>query len=64
VDALANKSRDFWDQCDTKSRGTSGQNRIRPERFLEVEIPLPPLDEQHRIVARIEVLYPFQIRVT
>jgi type I restriction enzyme S subunit len=50
------KTRWFWEQCDEKSRGTSGQNRIRPERFLEVTIPLPPLIEQRRIVARIEEL--------
>jgi type I restriction enzyme S subunit len=50
------KTRDFWSQCDEKSRGTSGKNRIRPERFLEIEIPLPPLSEQRRIVARIEAL--------
>ena len=50
------KTKPFWEQCDKKSRGTSGQNRIRPEKFLEVEIPLPPLDEQRRIVARIEEL--------
>lgn len=50
------KTRDFWAQCDQKSQGTSGQNRIKPERFLEVEIPLPPIDEQRRIVARIEAL--------
>ncbi|MGC1105490.1 MAG: restriction endonuclease subunit S [Candidatus Acidiferrales bacterium] len=46
----------LWQQCDEKSRGTSGKNRIRPEKFLEVEIPLPPLDEQHRIVSLIEQL--------
>lgn len=50
------KSRDFWNQCDLKSQGTSGQNRIKPEQFLEVEIPLPSLDQQRRIVARIEDL--------
>jgi type I restriction enzyme, S subunit len=50
------KTRFFWGECDTKSRGTSGKNRIRPERFLEIEIPLPPLLEQWRIVARIEDL--------
>lgn len=50
------KTKDFWTQCDQKSQGTSGQNRIKPERFLEVEIPLPPIDEQRRIVARIEAL--------
>jgi type I restriction enzyme S subunit len=46
----------FWQQCDEKSHGTSGKNRIRPERFLEIEIPLPPLEEQQRIVVRIESL--------
>src|SRR3989338_7958499 len=46
------KTKGFWDQCDEKSRGTSGKNRIRPEKFLEVQIPLPPLPEQRRIVAR------------
>lgn len=50
------KTKDFWKRCDTKSRGTSGKNRIRPEKFLEIEIPLPPLSEQQRIVVRIEEL--------
>jgi type I restriction enzyme S subunit len=50
------KTKSFWDQCDEKSRGTSGKNRIRPERFLEIQIPLPPLSDQRRIVARIEAL--------
>jgi type I restriction enzyme S subunit len=50
------KTHACWEQCDEKSRGTSGKNRIRPELFLEIKIPLPPLDEQRRIVARIEQL--------
>ena len=50
------KTEGFWRQCDEKSRGTSGKNRIRPEQFLAIEIPLPPLCEQQRIVARIEEL--------
>lgn len=50
------KTPSFWAQCDEKSRGTSGKNRIRPEQFLRIEIPLPPLEEQRRIVARIEEL--------
>ncbi|MCI0378776.1 MAG: restriction endonuclease subunit S [Gemmataceae bacterium] len=50
------KTAGFWQQCDEKSQGTSGKNRIRPERFLEIVLPLPPLDEQRRIVAKIETL--------
>lgn len=50
------KTRTFWTACDAHSRGTSGKNRIRPEQFLEVEIPLPPLDEQRRIAARFDRL--------
>jgi len=50
------KTPGFWSQCDEKSRGTSGKNRIKPEQFLSVEIPVPPLAEQRRIVARIEAL--------
>ena len=50
------KTKWFWTQCSEKSQGTSGQNRIKPEQFLSIEIPLPPLAEQERIVARIEEL--------
>jgi type I restriction enzyme S subunit len=50
------KTRPFWNSCDQLSQGTSGKNRIRPELFLTIEIPLPPIKEQHRIVARIEEL--------
>ena len=39
------KTPELWEQCDNLSRGTSGQNRLRPERFLEVRLLLPPLDE-------------------
>jgi type I restriction enzyme S subunit len=46
----------FWQSCDVQSRGTSGKNRIRPEKFAQIEIPLPPLAEQRRIVAKIERL--------
>jgi type I restriction enzyme S subunit len=50
------KTKWFWEACDVKSQGTSGKNRIRPEKFLDIEIPLPPLSEQRRIVAHIESL--------
>lgn len=50
------KSPSFWEKCAQLSQGTSGKNRIKPELFLTIEIPLPPLDEQRCIVARIEEL--------
>ena len=52
--AWYSKTRGLWNQCDKLSRGTSGQNRLRPDRFLEVRLPLPPLDAQRRIVARLD----------
>lgn len=48
------KTRAFWAACDAHSRGTSGKNRIRPEQFLAIEIPLPPLDEQRRMLTRLD----------
>jgi type I restriction enzyme S subunit len=39
-----------------KARGTTGYAAVRPEHFLACKIPLPPLGEQRRIVARIEEL--------
>lgn len=53
---LLTKWREFWKECDEKAQGTSGKNRIKPRQFLSIEIPLPPLPEQHAIVARIDAL--------
>lgn len=38
------------------ARGTTNYAAIRPRQVLEYSIPLPPLPEQRRIVAKIEVL--------
>jgi len=50
------KMKSFWEKCDSLSRGTSGKNRIKPELFLTINIPLPPLDEQRRVLERVETL--------
>ena len=43
-------------QLDAESKGTTGYAAVRPKILLACEIPLPPLPEQRRIVARIEEL--------
>jgi type I restriction enzyme S subunit len=46
----------FEPQLNTEARGTTGYAAIRPKQFLATSIPLPPLDEQRRIVMRVEEL--------
>ena len=43
-----------------KMKGTTGRLRLGTEALADLEIPLPPLAEQHRIVAKLEVLF-FQL---
>jgi type I restriction enzyme, S subunit len=50
------KTSDFVDLCKASSEGTTNRVRLKEDRFLAAEIPLPPLEEQRRIVARIEEL--------
>jgi type I restriction enzyme S subunit len=50
------KTRWFWRECEFASRGTTGKNRIRPEMFASIMIPLPDRQEQDRIVAKLDVL--------
>ena len=50
------KTHGFMDACKKASEGTTNRVRLKEERFAEIKIELPPLDEQRRIVARIESL--------
>jgi type I restriction enzyme S subunit len=50
------KTEDFVNICRAASEGTTNRVRLKVDRFLEVPVSLPPLDEQRRIVARIEEL--------
>ena len=50
------KTREFWETCRKHSRGTSGRERLSPKELPNIEIPLPDIEEQKRIVARIESL--------
>ena len=53
------KQSHVWESLRGKARGMGARrDSVSPERFLELEIPLPPVEEQRRIVARIEELSP------
>jgi type I restriction enzyme S subunit len=48
------KTRDFVELCQRASEGTTNRVRLQEDRYLSLEIPLPPLEQQRRIVGRIE----------
>lgn len=51
------KQSSVWTELQHKSRGMGARREsVSPEQFLSLEIPLPSLDEQRRVVARIEEL--------
>ncbi|NWG75714.1 MAG: restriction endonuclease subunit S [Rubrivivax sp.] len=50
------KTAAFVDLCRQASEGTTNRVRLQEDRFLALEIALPLLAEQRRIVARIEEL--------
>lgn len=50
------RTNSFVELCKRASEGTTNRVRLQENRFLALEIPLPPLAEQLRIVARIEEL--------
>ncbi len=49
------QSRIYWAQLVKRSRGT-GQPNVNATSLGKLLIPIPPLEEQHRIVARLESL--------
>jgi len=46
----------FVEMCQRASEGTTNRVRLQEDKFLALEITLPPLAEQRRVVARIEEL--------
>ena len=50
------KSPTFMEYATKHMTGTAGQKRVPTEVFANYYFPLPPLEEQHRIVAKVEEL--------
>lgn len=50
------RSAPFVELCKAASEGTTKRVRIKEDRFLDQQIALPPLSEQHAIVARLDAL--------
>lgn len=50
------RTRAFVDTCRRASEGTTNRVRIKEDRLLASEIPLPPIAEQRRIVRRLQQL--------
>ncbi len=50
------KTQNFVSLCKAASEGTTNRIRLQEETFLSMSIPLPQIEEQQRIVARIEEL--------
>lgn len=50
------RSAPFVELCKAASEGTTNRVRIKEDRFLDRQIPLPSLDEQQAIVARLDTL--------
>lgn len=50
------RQQDFRDLAKSVMRGAVGQQRVPPEHLREHPLPLPPLPEQRRIVAKLDGL--------
>jgi type I restriction enzyme S subunit len=47
-------SQTIWFHSQVESKGSTNYAGIRPHQVLDYEIPLPPIDEQNRIVAFLD----------
>lgn len=47
----------FFEECKRASSGTTNRIRLNEDKFLDIEIPLPSLDEQKRIIAKVKIFY-------
>ncbi len=50
------KTAGFVERCRAVSEGSTNRVRLQEGRFLRVEVPLPPTEEQRRVAARLDAL--------
>ena len=50
------RTQSFVEKCRSASEGTTNRVRLKEERFMKLEIGLPPIREQMRIVDRLDSL--------
>lgn len=50
------RTRGFVERCQRASEGTTNRVRLQEARFLAMNVPLPPLPEQRKLVVRIKEL--------
>lgn len=53
---LLSRANYFADELAAVARGTTGYASVRPRQFLDIKIPLPPLDVQKRVVAALDAI--------
>lgn len=58
------KTQGFIQDCEAASEGTTNRVPLKEDRFCRIMIPLPPIEEQRRIVQRIENLSEMSKKVT
>jgi type I restriction enzyme S subunit len=51
------KTQDFVEKCRAASEGTTNRVRLNEDRFFKLTIPLPPLEEQRRIIKHLHYLF-------
>ena len=58
------QSQYYWIYCQTVRSDAIGQSNINAEKLKHFLVPVPPIEEQHHIVSKIEEIMPFINTIT
>lgn len=58
------QSQYYWIYCQTVRSDAIGQSNINAEKLKHFLVPIPPIEEQQRIVAKIEEIMPYINTIT